>query len=99
MKILEKVKKIFSRKSDKKIQLKESVCNLVIPNIEERLKCLENRPKNLSEKQWKQILNKILFAFSVKKTSVSLKSLAKIKMRKRKVEEGFRLFEVYFKDL
>jgi hypothetical protein len=99
MKFLNKIKSLFAKKTIKETDFNKEICEKTISRIKFRQSNLNDRPKNLTEEEWKKILNQILFAFSVKQQGISLKSLAKRKMRKKKVVEGFRLFEVYLKDL
>lgn len=99
MKFIQSIKKLFKRKEKPSKQFKKAACELIINQIQTRLKDLNKKPKNLEEREWKIILNKMLFAFSAKSKTIILKSLAKQKMRQLKIEEGFRLFEVHFKEL
>lgn len=99
MNFLKKIKGFFESKKINQNNFRKELCDTVMSRIEFKIANLQDRPKNLTEKEWRQILNKILFAFSVKQRSITLKSLAKTRMRKKKTEEGFRLFEVYFNDL
>lgn len=99
MKFIQSIKKLFKKKEKPSKEFKKAACELIINQIQTRLKDLNKRPKNLEEREWKTILNKMLFAFSAKSKTIILKSLAKQKMRQLKIKEGFRLFEVYFKEL
>ena len=64
-----------------------------------KLNHIEEKPDGLSDDEWKIILNKILFAVANKKNPITLRSLGKTKIKQKKITEGFRLLEVYFKNL
>ena len=99
MKILQKLKTFFKKKDTKPAPVYQEICSLVLKSLAQKLDKPEEKPKHLKEGEWKEILNKISLAFSVKQRGVLLKSLAKNKMQEKRVKEGFRLFEVYFKEL
>ena len=96
MKILDKIKSLnpFVKKSeDKTIQL------FVLEKIAAKKKNIKDRPANLTEQEWRTILDDISFGFKVKQTNTILKSPTRKRQRDQKVERAFKLFEVYIKYL
>lgn len=99
MNFLKNIKNLFTKKKKLKKNFREEFCELVTNRINFKLNNIEEKPEDLSDSEWKIILNKILFSVANKKTPVILKSLGKTKIKQKKIVEGFRLLEVYFKDL
>ena len=96
MKILDKIKSLnpFVKKSeDKTIQL------FVLEKIAAKKKNIKDRPANLTEQEWRTILDDMSFGFKVKQTNTILKSPTRKRQREQKVERAFKLFEVYIKHL
>jgi hypothetical protein len=96
MKILDKIKSLnpFVKKSeDKTIQL------FVLEKIAAKKKNIKDRPANLTEQEWRTILDDMSFGFKVKQTNTILKSPTRKRQREQKVERAFKLFEVYIKYL
>ena len=92
-----KIKNTFSSKKKKGHEhIGRKVCNAVLPVLSARI---SPAPADLNQEEWNLILKKIEFAFTIKQQRIYLKSPAKIKIQKKKVEEGFRLFEIYFNQL
>jgi len=99
MNILKNIKNLFTKDKKTKKDFRKEFCDLVIDRINFKLNNIKEKPEGLSDSEWKIILNKILFSVANKKTPVRLKSLGKTKTKQKKIVEGFRLLEVYFKYL
>ena len=96
MKILDKIKSLnpFAKKTqDKTIQ------QFVLEKIAAKKKNIKDRPGNLTEQEWRTILDDMSFGFKVKQTNTILKSPTRKRQREQKVERAFKLFEVYIKYL
>jgi|11BtaG_2_1085332.scaffolds.fasta_scaffold04941_2 hypothetical protein len=98
MKILEKIKSLIP--SRQKAESKDlSMCDLILERIDQKKKNAKHSPSELTKQEWTQILNEISFAFKVTKSNSTLKSPARKKQRKKKIENSFTLFEKYLKEL
>lgn len=96
MKILKNLKKIFeTQKPPEEI----SVAEYIIKKIHKSRKDLKSKPQHLTEHQWKQELNLMLDAFSAKNRKLNLKSKAKRRIEKIKIDKGFDSFKLYIKNL
>lgn len=96
MKILDKIKSLnpFAKKTqDKTIQ------QFVLEKIAAKKKKIKDRPENLTEQEWRAILDDMAFGFKIKQTNTILKSPTRKRQREQKVERAFKLFEVYIKHL
>jgi len=96
MKILQKVKSLFSRKQK---QPPKSCCDLIIEKIIDKKKCMSDRPENLSQEEWNSILNRISFGIQAIQNNNVLKSPARKKQREQKILQAFELLRVYIKYL
>jgi len=96
MKILDKIKSLnpFVKKSEDK-----TIQQFVLEKIAAKKKNIKDRPANLTEQEWRTILDDISFGFKVKQTNTILKSPTRKRQRDQKVERAFKLFEVYIKYL
>jgi hypothetical protein len=96
MKILDKIKSLnpFVKKSEDK-----TIQQFVLEKIAAKKKNIKDRPANLTEQEWRTILDDISFGFKVKQTNTILKSPTRKRQREQKVERAFKLFEVYIKYL
>ena len=74
-------------------------CDILINNIADRKKNLNNKPKDLTVEQWLLILNRISFGLECKKNNTALASAFRTKQREKKIKESFELLEVYIKYL
>ena len=99
MNILKGIKNFFNKNRKTKSDFRSEFCALVIDRINFKINDTKEKPGNLSNEEWKIILNKILFAVVNKQKPIILKSPGKIKIKQKKITEGFRLLEVYFKYL
>ena len=96
MKILDKIKSLnpFVKKSEDK-----TIQQFVLEKIAAKKKNIKDRPVNLTEQEWRTILDDISFGFKVKQTNTILKSPTRKRQREEKVKSAFELFEVYIKHL
>jgi len=96
MKILDKIKSFnpFVKKSEDK-----TIQQFVLEKIAAKKSDMQDRPKHLSEQEWRAILDDMAFGFKVKQTNTILKSPTRKRQRQQKVERAFKLFEVYIKHL
>ena len=96
MKILDKIKSLnpFVKKSEDK-----TIQQFVLEKIDAKKKNIKDRPANLTEQEWRTILDDMSFGFKVKQTNTILKSPMRKRQRQQKVERAFKLFEVYIKHL
>jgi len=96
MKILDKIKSLnpFVKKSEDK-----TIQQFVLEKIAAKKKNIKDRPANLTEQEWRTILDDMSFGFKVKQTNTILKSPTRKRQREQKVERAFKLFEVYIKHL
>jgi len=96
MKILDKIKSLnpFVKKSEDK-----TIQQFVLEKIAAKKKNIKDRPANLTEQEWRTILDDMSFGFKVKQTNTILKSPMRKRQRQQKVERAFKLFEVYIKHL
>ena len=96
MKILDKIKSLnpFVKKSEDK-----TIQQFVLEKIAAKKKNIKDRPANLTEQEWRTILDDMSFGFKVKQTNSILKSPTRKRQREQKVERAFKLFEVYIKYL
>jgi len=96
MKILDKIKSLnpFVKKSEDK-----TIQQFVLEKIAAKKKNIKDRPANLTEQEWRTILDDMSFGFKVKQTNTILKSPTRKRQREQKVERAFKLFEVYIKYL
>jgi len=96
MKILDKIKSLnpFVKKSEDK-----TIQQFVLEKIAAKKKNIKDRPANLTEQEWRTILDDMSFGFKVKQTNTILKSPTRKRQRDQKVERAFKLFEVYIKYL
>ena len=96
MKILDKIKSLnpFVKKSEEK-----TIQQFVLEKIAAKKKNIKDRPANLTEQEWRTILDDMSFGFKVKQTNTILKSPTRKRQREQKVERAFKLFEVYIKYL
>jgi hypothetical protein len=97
MKIIDKLKSLnpFKKKNKEK-----TVQQLVLEKIALKKKRLKkDRPANLTEQEWRTILDEMAFGFKVKQTNTILKSPTRKRQREQKVKRAFELFEVYIKYL
>jgi hypothetical protein len=96
MKILDKIKSLnpFVKKSEDK-----TIQQFVLEKIAAKKKNIKDRPANLTEQEWRTILDDMSFGFKVKQTNSILKSPTRKLQRQQKVERAFKLFEVYIKYL
>jgi hypothetical protein len=99
MNILKGIKNLFNKSRNTKKDFRLEFCTLVIDRINFKINDAKEKPDDLSNDEWKIILNKILFAVANKKAPIMLKSLGKTKIKQKKITEGFRLLEVYFNNL
>jgi len=99
MNFLKGIKNLFSKKKKTKDNFRKQFCELIMDRLDFKLNHIEEKPDGLSDDEWKIILNKILFAIANKKNPITLRSLGKTKIKQKKITEGFRLLEVYFKNL
>jgi hypothetical protein len=98
MKILKKIKSLLPSFKQKKTE-RLSLSEIILERIQERKSNLKKRPKGLSAQQWLDTLNKMSFAFSIKREPSDLKSPARKKQRERKIKESLQLFKEYLKEL
>ena len=96
MKIPDKIKSLnpFVKKSEDK-----TIQQFVLEKIAAKKKNIKDRPANLTEQEWRTILDDMSFGFKVKQTNTILKSPMRKRQRQQKVERAFKLFEVYIKHL
>ena len=96
MKILDKIKSLnpFVKKSEDK-----TIQQFVLEKIAAKKKNIKDRPANLTEQEWRTILDDMSFGCKVKETNTILKSPTRKRQRDQKVERAFKLFEVYIKYL
>jgi hypothetical protein len=96
MKILDKIKSLnpFVKKSEDK-----TIQQFVLEKIAAKKKNIKDCPANLTEQEWRAILDDMAFGFKVKQTNTILKSPTRKRQRQQKVERAFKLFEVYIKHL
>jgi len=96
MKILNKIKSLnpFAKKNEDK-----TIQQFVLEKIAAKKKNIKDRPANLTEQEWRTILDDMSFGFKVKQTNTILKSPTRKRQREQKVERAFKLFEVYIKYL
>jgi hypothetical protein len=97
MKILDKIKSLnpFKKKNKEK-----TIQQFVLEKIAAKKKrSKKDCPENLTEQEWRTILDDIAFGFKVKQTNTILKSPMRKRQRQQKVERAFKLFEVYIKHL
>lgn len=96
MKILDKIKSLnpFVKKNEDK-----TIQQFVLEKIAAKKKNIKDRPANLTEQEWRTILDDMSFGFKVKQTNTILKSPMRKRQRQQKVERAFKLFEVYIKHL
>jgi len=96
MKILDKIKSLnpFVKKSEDK-----TIQQFVLEKIAAKKKNIKDRPANLTEQEWRTILDDMSFGFKVKQTNTILKSPTRKRQREQKVERAFKLFEVYIEYL
>ena len=71
----------------------------VLEKIAAKKKNIKDRPENLTEQEWRVILDDMAFGFKIKQTNTILKSPTRKRQRQQKVERAFKLFEVYIKHL
>jgi len=96
MKIIDKLKSLnpFTKKGEDK-----TIQQFVLEKIAAKKKNIKDRPENLTEQEWRVILDDMAFGFKIKRTNTILKSPARKRQRQQKVERAFKLFEVYIKHL
>ena len=101
MKILNSIKKIVPAKLLKQPKQKTHVdaCDLILELIAQEKKNLKNKPVDVDDQEWKNILDNISYGFKVKKDNVFLKSPTRRKESQQKVDHAFELFKVYIKHL
>lgn len=96
MKILEKIKSLnpFVKKSEDK-----TIQQFVLEKITAKKKTIKDHPENLTEQEWRAVLDDMAFGFKIKQTNTILKSPTRRKQREQKVNRAFELFKVYIKYL
>jgi len=101
MKILNALKEIIPAKLLKQPKQKNHVdaCDLILELVAQEKKNLKNKPVDIDNQEWENILNSISYGFKVKKDNVFLKSPTRRKERQKKVDHAFELFKVYIKHL
>jgi len=96
MNILSNIKKIFVKNKRKN---PNDLINNIIGRIQDCQKNLKNKPRHLTEDQWQKNLALMLDAFLAKKRKLTLKSKAKRRREKIRIDKGFDLFKIHIKDL
>ena len=101
MKILDAFKKIIPTKLFKRKKTKTHIdaCDLILELIAQEQKSGINKPLDMEQDEWQNILNNISYGFRVKRENVFLKSPTRRKERQQKVDHAFELFKVYIKHL
>jgi len=96
MKILNKIKSLnpFAKKNEDK-----TIQQFVLEKIAAKKKNASDCPEDLTEQEWRAILDDMAFGFKVKQTNTILKSPTRKRQREEKVKSAFELFEVYIKHL
>lgn len=99
MKLLNKIKTIFSNKEKRENKIHKQISQLIIARIDSMLKDENSAPKDLSIKEWRSVLKGIKLAFVEKESLVPLKSLGKRKIRQGKIQKGFNDFQKHYKEI
>lgn len=99
MKLLNKIKTIFSNKEKRENKIHKQISQLIIARIDSMLKDENSVPKDLSIKEWRNVLKGIKLAFVEKESLVPLKSLGKRKIRQAKIQKGFNDFQKHYKEI
>ena len=97
MKIIDKLKSLnpFKKKNKEK-----TIQQFILEKITAKKKrSKKDRPKNLTDQEWRAILDDMAFAFKIKQTNTVLKSPTRKRQREQKIKRAFKLFEVYIKYL
>lgn len=92
-----KIKSIFNKEKCFCDQCSDSI----ISHIKERKKRknLSNRPERYSEKEWKDILDRITYALDKARSSDFFRSTGRRRQMQRLIQEGFDLLRIHYKDL
>ena len=79
-----------------------TICNFILPRLEKFKNYTHSYPSNMSEKEWDDILNKIIWSFNYAREYINCSVKDKEMLNeenKNKYNEGMNLFKKYLVDL
>ena len=73
----------------------------IIDHLRERKKRknLKNKPDKYTEKEWEQVLNKIIHALDKARETTYFVSTGRRRILMKEMQEGFDLLRIHYKDL
>jgi len=94
----------FSKKKDKPLDveakpLNEEISLFVSNRLSSFIRKSSQPPKGVTEKQWKKILNQIIWAWDHAHLSNQAKTAHSRKLQRLRLIIGFKYFVKYFKDI
>lgn len=96
MNILNKLKSFIPEKQqEERLDLNSEI----IKRLYKEKKSLKNKPVDISKEEWSKLINQMIFSFRYQKSKNYIKSPARYRQLKARVDAGFKAFQKHHKQL
>lgn len=96
MNLLNKIKSFIP---EKKSEERQNLNSVIIDRLYKEKKSLKNKPDNMSKEEWSKLVNQMIYSFRYTKSKNYIKSPARYRQLKSRVEAGFKVFQKHHKQL